>query len=109
DRLGVELLVPLGLPSFVGDALHEVPAAVEQADRDERYAELRGRLQVVAGEDTEAARVDREAGVDAELHAEVGDEDVAVVCMRLRPPRGGLVHRSGHSPRRKLAKATGAA
>ena len=98
ELFGIELLVALGLPALVGDALHEVAAAVEETDRDERHAELCGGLQVVAREDAEAARVDRQARVDAELHAEVGDEYVAVVRMRLRPPRGGFVDRSAHAP-----------
>ncbi len=109
ELLGVELLVALGLPALVGDALDEIAAAVEEPDRNERHTELGSRLQVVAGEDAEAAGVDREARVDAELHAEVGDEDVAVIRMRLRPPRGGFVDRSAHKPPRKLAKATGGA
>ena len=78
ERLRVELLVALGLPAFVGDALHEVSAAIKEADGDERHAELGSRLQMVAGQDAETAGIDREAGVDAELHAEVRDEDVAV-------------------------------
>ena len=86
ERLRVELLVLLRLPAFVADALREVAAAVEEADADERQAEVGRRLQVVAGEDAETAGVDREAGADAELHAEVRDEHVVAVAL-LGPPR----------------------
>ena len=51
---------------------------------------------MVAGEDAEAARVDRQVHVDAELHAEVGDEHV-VPRVRACPPTLGrgrcLLHR----------------
>ena len=59
-RLRIDGLVVLGLPPGRVEALREVAAAVEQADADERDAELGGGLQVVAGEDAEAAGVDRQ-------------------------------------------------
>ena len=68
--------VALDLPVALVEPLPEVAAAVEEADADERDAELGGRLQVVAGEDAEAAGVDRQALVEAELGREVGDEEV---------------------------------
>ena len=79
----------------------EVAAAVEQADADERHAELGRRLQVVAGEDAEAAAVDRQRLLDPELHREVGDADALVrVVVGLVPPGFGVMrHSSG-----KLAK-----
>ena len=46
---------------------------VEQADADERHGHVAGGLDVVAGEDAEAAGVDAEALVEAVLGAEVGD------------------------------------
>ena len=61
DRLRVDRLVVLRLPPGRVDALPEVAAAVEQADADERDAELGRGLEVVAGEDAEAAGVDRQA------------------------------------------------
>ncbi len=69
-----------------GNALREVAAPVEEADADERHAELGRRLQMVAGEDAEAARIDRQASLEAELHAEVGDEHIAVAAVCLLPP-----------------------
>ena len=47
------------------EVLAKVPVAVEEADADERHAELGGRLQMVAGEHAEAARVDGQALVHA--------------------------------------------
>ena len=59
-------LDPLGLLAGV-EVLAEEAVAVEQADRAERGAEVAGRLEVVAGEDAEAARVLRHELADAEL------------------------------------------
>ena len=73
DRQVVEIrVVVLGaLAALAVDGLHEVALAVEQADRDERQLEVARRLAVVAGEDAEAAGIDRQALVHAELGAEV--------------------------------------
>ena len=68
--------VALDLPVVLVEPLAEVAAPVEETDRDERDAELRRRLQVVAGEDPEPARIDRQALVQAELRREVRDEEV---------------------------------
>ena len=76
----------------------EVAAAVEQPDADERHAELSRRLQVVAGEDAEAAAVDRQRLLDPELHREVGDAGARVrVVVGLAPP-GALL--ALHAPRK---------
>ena len=90
DRLRVDRLVFLGLTAGLVDPLAELTACVEQADADERDAELGRGLEVVAGEDAEAAGVDRQALVDAELHAEVGDEQVVVVPPGALPPADGV-------------------
>ena len=71
--VGVEDRIVLLLPAVPGEGLAEVAVPVEQADADERYAEVAGRLQMVAGEDAEAAGVLRQGGRDAELGGEVGD------------------------------------
>ena len=47
--------------------LAEVAVAVEEADADDRHAEVAGRLEVVAGQDPEAARVLRQRLAEAEL------------------------------------------
>jgi hypothetical protein len=69
----VEDRVALLLPALPGKRLDEVAAAVEQADADERDAEVAGRLEVVAGQDPEATGVLRQHRGDAELGREVGD------------------------------------
>ena len=73
QAVGVEDRVRLLLPAVRGDRLLEVAGAVEEADAGERQAEVGGALQVVAGEDAEAARVLRQRRGDAELRREVGD------------------------------------
>ena len=65
--------VALRLPAVGRQRLGEVPVPVEQADADDRHAEVAGRLQVVARQDAETARVLREHGGDAVLGREVGD------------------------------------
>ena len=99
DRLRVDRLVVLGLPPGRVDALPEIAAAIEQADADERHSQLRGGLEMVARQDTQAAGVDRQPLVQAELHAEVGDEELALVAaVRALPPGrcfGGRLHRAG--------------
>ncbi len=86
ECLRVDRRVGLGLTTRLAQPLREIPTAIEQSDPDQGQPELGRRLQVVSREDAEATRVDRQAHVDAELHAEVGDEHV-VVLVGLRPPR----------------------
>ena len=88
ERLRVDRRVGLGLAALSAQPLGEVAAAIEEAHADERQPQLGRGLQVVAGEDAQAARVDRQADVDAELHAEVRDQQV-VALVRLRPPGRG--------------------
>ena len=92
--VGVEHRVVLLLPAVAVQALAEVAGLVEQADADDRHADVRGRLEVVAREDAQAAGVLRQRRGDAELGAEVGDRRRA----RPRPPRGPTAGTSG--PRR---------
>lgn len=63
----VEDRVVLLLPAVPGEGLAEVAVAVEEPDADQRDAEVAGGLEVVAGEDAEAAGVLRQGGGDAEL------------------------------------------
>ena len=65
--------VVLLLPAVGATATAEVAGAVEQPDADDRHAEVGRRLEVVAGEDAEAAGVLRQHLGDAELRREVGD------------------------------------
>ena len=63
------LLVAVGV-----QPLAEVALGVQQADGDERQAEVGGRLEVVAGEHAEPAGVLRQRLGEPELGGEVGDE-----------------------------------
>ena len=91
----VVVLVLLLLPTIGAQGLGEVTVGVEQADADQGNAEVGGGLHMVAGEHAEATRVDREAGVDAEFHGEVGgDGGVAALGLGaglLVPQRGRQV------------------
>src|SRR5262249_34257106 len=70
------------LPTLTGDALAEVALRIEKANGDEGQAEVAGLFAVVAGEDTQAPRVDGQRLVEAELSAEVGDGSVDGLGMR---------------------------
>ncbi|MCY1395836.1 hypothetical protein D9M71_107900 [compost metagenome] len=74
----VEVRVVVGglLASFGIQFLVEIAFPVEQADADEGQAHVAGRLAVVAGENAEAAGIDRQALVQAEFGAEIGDQVV---------------------------------
>ena len=85
--VGVEHGVGLDLPAVARQGLLEVAGLVEQADADDRHAEVGRGLEVVAGEDAETAGVLREDGRDAELRAEVGDR--ASGLRGRRPPAHG--------------------
>ena len=65
--VGVEDRVVLLLPAVPGERLAEVAVPVEQSHADQRDAQVAGRLEMVAGEDAEAAGVLRQGGGDAEL------------------------------------------
>jgi hypothetical protein len=73
QTVGVEDRVGLLLPAVGRQRLAEVAVPVEQADADDRDAEVAGGLEVVAGQDAEAAGVLRQHRGDAELRGEVGD------------------------------------
>ena len=90
--VGVEDRVVLLLPALARQRLAEVAVPVEQADADERHAEVAGGLEVVAGQDAEAAGVLRQRGGDAELRREVGDR---LRRVRARPASGTSARRSG--------------
>ena len=92
QALGIVVRIALGLPIARVEPLPEVPVAVEQTDRDERHAEIRRRLQVVAGEHAEPARVDRQALVEPELAGEVRDAEPVVLAPAL-PPRSARCFR----------------
>lgn len=55
------------LPAVPGQALAEVAVPVEQADSDERHAQVAGGLQVVTGQDAQTAGVLGQGGGDTEF------------------------------------------
>lgn len=71
--LRVEHRVALLLPAVPAERLAEVAVPVEQPDPDQRHPEVAGGLEVVAGQDAQAAGVLRQRGGDAVLRREVGD------------------------------------
>ena len=95
--VGVEDRVGLLLPALAGERLLEVAVPVEQADADDRHAEVAGRLEVVAGEDAEAAGVLRQHGGDAELGREVARSRAGAsrAGLALVPAVAGQVARRG--------------
>ena len=81
------------------EALPEVALVVVEADADQRDAEVGGRLDVIAGQDAEAARVDRQRLVQPELGREVGD--------RPRPQHAGVALAPGVARRRGIPRGGG--
>ena len=65
------------LPAVHVQVLTEVAFAVHQADAHQRQTQVAGRLQVVPGQEAQAAGVDRDAIVDAKLRREIGDAALA--------------------------------
>ena len=106
QAVGVEDRVGLLLPALAGQRLLEVAVPVEQPDADDRHAEVAGRLEVVAGQDAEAAGVLRQHGGDAELGREVADRARG----RPGPGAGTTGPRRGTPPgrarRRRAARRT---
>ena len=89
ERRRIDAQVDLLLPAVGVQLLVEVALGVEQADADERDAEVGRRLEVVAGQHAEPARVLGERFGDAELRREVGDEFERGVaaCLSFLEPR----------------------
>ena len=93
----VEAWESLLLPAVGVEPLAEVALGVEQADADERHAEIASRLEVIAGEDPETTGILRESLGDAELGREVGDGTKRAVRAALEPTwrAQGLVEPGG--------------
>jgi hypothetical protein len=83
----VQPLVALFLPAFAGQTLVKVTLRIHEPDTDERYAEVRRLLAVIAGEHAETAGVDRQRLVQCELGREVGDRLAGGLRKPGRPPR----------------------
>ncbi|CAM5253664.1 hypothetical protein SBADM41S_06437 [Streptomyces badius] len=67
EFVGVENGIVLLLPALAREGLAEVAVPVQQPDADERDAEVAGGLEVVAGQDAEAAAVLGQGGGDTEF------------------------------------------
>ena len=78
----VDVDVVLVLPAVAVEPLPEVALVVVEPDADERNAEVGGALDVIAGQNAEAARIDRQRLVQPELGGEVRD--------RPRPQHAGV-------------------
>ena len=63
--------IVLVLPSVLIEPLTEIALVVVEADRDERDAQIGRAFYVIAGEDAEAARIDRNRFVKAEFRREI--------------------------------------
>ena len=81
--------IRLLLPRVRRERLAEESLAVEEADPDERHAEVARGLEMVAREDAEPARVDGQDLREPELGAEVGDP----VARRRERGRDGVARR----------------
>lgn len=93
ELVRVEDGVVLLLPAVAGERLPEVSVPVQQPDADERDAEVAGGLEVVPGEDAEAAGVLGKSGGDAEFRGEVGDGggEFRAALVALVPPAAAHV------------------
>ena len=87
--------IALGLPALGRQRLGEVAVPVQQADADQRHTQVTGGLEVVAGQDAEAARVLRQRRGDAELGREVRDRRLARRSAGRRRPPDTTAGRSG--------------
>src|SRR5687768_2543176 len=71
--VGMRFAVMLFLPTVIAQSLAKVAIAIEQSHGDEREAEIAGRLQMIAGKDSESTGVKRERCVYAKLGTKVRD------------------------------------
>jgi len=69
----VQQRVTLLLPAGGVERLNEVAVVVEQADTDQRHTQVGGRLEMIAGQDSQAARILRQDLGDTELRGEIAD------------------------------------
>ena len=92
----VHVDVFLVLAAVVREPLPEIALVVVETDADERNPQVGGRLHVIAGEDAEAAGVDRQGLVQSELGREVRDGT--------RPQHAGMPRAPGVFGRQILLK-----
>ena len=76
-------LVVGNLLTFGRERLGEVTIAIEETDSGHIYVAVRGFLEVVAGEDTETARIDFQYGSQTILHRVVSDRRLLSVRLHI--------------------------
>ena len=106
----VEVLVALLLPAVCRNALVEVALRIHEPDADQRHAEVRRFLAVIAGQHAKTAGVDRQRLMQRELGRKVGDDLVrhaagTAPSTRCSAPSGR--HRAPRSPVRRAGGSPG--
>ncbi|CAB4926379.1 unannotated protein [freshwater metagenome] len=79
------------LPTVTIKRLPEVAGVIEQANTDDRNAEIACRLQVVAREDAKTTGVLRERSCDAELWREIPNRTWRCFAQSLTPASAGEI------------------
>ncbi len=87
QQTAVDVDVVLLLPAVGIEPLTKISLVVIETDTHERDAEIGRALEVIAGQDAEPARVDRERLMKAELGGEIRDRPRAEHAGMLRSPR----------------------
>ena len=85
---GIVIRIKCLLRSISVDHLAEIAMLVEQADGDDRHAEIAGGFELIAGHIAQAARIDREGFAQHEFHAEIGDAGERDLGVLLLKPAG---------------------
>jgi hypothetical protein len=85
-RIEIVFYIELLLPAIDVEILSEIPLLIKKSDANYRDTKVRGAFQVVSRQDTESARINREAFVQAELGTEVCDGLVSGFCTDLFKP-----------------------
>jgi hypothetical protein len=65
------LQILFALPALFVQALQKVTFAVEQANTDQGYSQVGGTLDVVSGQNTQAARINGQGFMQAELRRKI--------------------------------------
>src|SRR5262249_45934553 len=92
ERQIVEIVFRIAflLPAVLVEVLAEVAKPVHEANAHEGEAQVACRLQMVAGQDAEAARVDRDTVVNAEFSGEIRNAAIASAGVGLFEPPSAL-------------------
>ena len=91
--VGLKILFPL--PAIPIQPLPEIPLAVEKPHPDQRNVEVGSTLDVIAGEDSQAARINGDRFMQTEFRGKVGH--------RARPQHPGMLGAPGPIPLQILA------